>query len=394
MKKWIIPILSMMVFFGSVSIYAATADTEGKSVLFKDVQDNHWARTQIVQAAQNNYVSGYPDGSFQPSKPVTRAEFIKMVVDALKLPHSQGATPWYQPYVAAAFEMELLDNTDSTEYKKPISRVEIMRIVSRGLAREERYTAYFDAFDGLYNGDLPFTDYRDFQQNDLPYIALAFGAEIVNGYPDGTMGLKKTATRAEAVVMIENLLAVRIKDPATNLRLQELKEVSGTGMNVTSVSNLIPLVDLSKDKIVVETKKYTAKLKRLYVVPIEGSKVSLYEKKFLWDRNDMPIRFSQNLRGYVITVLDVTYKVDGDHQNLGNNTYLSPQVPFTYQIPQQKFGHLTSFPSKVLTVKKGKTVEFALYGFYRNDQPFLSLQSNTSSNGGFYDILRNLDAGK
>lgn len=388
MKKFTIIVLSMILIFTSIGFAQAA---EGQ---FKDLKDNHWARGSIESASQQGYVSGYPDGTFGPSSNVTRAEFIKMVVDALKLPHSQGATPWYQPYVTVALEMELLDKTDSTEYKKPISRLEIMRIVSRGLAWEEKYKVYFDAFEGLYNGDLPFTDYREFQQKDLPYIALAYGAEIVNGYPDTTMGLKKTATRAEAVVMIENLLDVRVIDPATKLRLQELKEVSETGMNVTSASNLIPLVDLSKDKIVFEHKNFTAKLKRLYVVPTEGTTVSLYERKFLWDRNELIPAYFEQKRGFIIAIVDITPKINGDHRVWGGNVYLNPRSSFFYQTPKEKFGFQTEFPGELLPVKKGKTIEVALYGSYNDSPPFNSdpaLQGKNLIVGEYTKLLKNPD---
>jgi hypothetical protein len=45
---------------------------------FSDVQNN-WAQSCIQSLAQRNIISGYPDGSFRPDSPVTRAEFAAMV---------------------------------------------------------------------------------------------------------------------------------------------------------------------------------------------------------------------------------------------------------------------------------------------------------------------------
>ena len=39
----------------------------------------HWARENIEKWVKEGIVSGYPDGSFRPNKPVTRAEFIAIV---------------------------------------------------------------------------------------------------------------------------------------------------------------------------------------------------------------------------------------------------------------------------------------------------------------------------
>lgn len=397
MKKWIISTMNILFVFGTVAIYALPADSAAKQARFKDVLDNHWAISQINQGAQSNYVSGYPDGTFQPNKEVTRAEFIKMIVDALKLPHSQGATPWYKPYVAAAFEMKLLDKSDSKEYTKPISRLEIMQIVSRGLAKEEKFKAYFDAFDGLYNGDLPFTDYREFQQKDLPFIGLAFGSGIVNGYPNTTMGLKKTATRAEAVVMIENLLGVRLLDPSKKMRLQELKEVAETGMNLTTYSTLIPDVNLLTENFLIENKNFSGKLKRLYVIPYEDERMSLYEEKFIGGRENLK-KFQpetyDNKRGYVVAVLDLTLKVTGDQNAYATQSYLMGKGGkwFYYQEPRKKFGYEIQFSDEQIKHEKGDKVELVLYLGYKNEDKFGYLQTNNAISGGYIRLYSNPEA--
>ena len=46
-----------------------------------DVQ-GHWAQACIQSLAQRNIITGYPDGSFRPEAPVTRAEFAAMVNNA------------------------------------------------------------------------------------------------------------------------------------------------------------------------------------------------------------------------------------------------------------------------------------------------------------------------
>ncbi|XID95705.1 S-layer homology domain-containing protein [Paenibacillaceae bacterium WGS1546] len=205
-------------FCAGIGLTAASAS----SAPFKDVNAGHWARTQIEQAAAKGYVSGYPDGTFAAAKTVTRAELIKMIVDALRLPHSQGGSPWYQGYVSAAFEFGILDETDSTDYEKPIRRIEIMRIVSRTLSAESRYREYLDSFQSLKKHNLPFADRETAQNRDVPYIALAYGAGIVNGFPDRTMQLSRTATRAEAVVIVEKWLEQRGSDPLLSERLREM----------------------------------------------------------------------------------------------------------------------------------------------------------------------------
>ncbi|TVX98702.1 S-layer homology domain-containing protein [Cohnella terricola] len=214
-------ILGLAVSLGVSGHVEAAANAQ----VFKDVSNRHWAKSRIEQAVSKGYVGGYPDGTFHTKQAVTRAEFMKMVVDALKLPHSQGGSPWYQGYVSAALEFGLLDESDSTGYEKPIKRIEMLSILSQVLALEEPYHEYFDIFRSLKKQDLPFEDSELFQKRDLPYIALAYGAGIAGGFPDGTMGVNKTVTRAETVVMMEKWLEARVIDPLLRPRLEELKKV-------------------------------------------------------------------------------------------------------------------------------------------------------------------------
>ena len=46
------------------------------SKTFTDLQKDHWAYEVIQKAAQAGWISGYPDGSFRPDQPITRAEVV------------------------------------------------------------------------------------------------------------------------------------------------------------------------------------------------------------------------------------------------------------------------------------------------------------------------------
>jgi len=73
MKKMIALILSAVMLTGSLPVAAAPSGST-----FSDVPAGHWAAADIAGAVKAGYVSGLPDGTFKPDKPVSRAEFIKM----------------------------------------------------------------------------------------------------------------------------------------------------------------------------------------------------------------------------------------------------------------------------------------------------------------------------
>jgi hypothetical protein len=77
-------ILALSLFFAlSVSALAAFQDTQG-----------HALESKITQAETAGIVNGYPDGTFKPDAAVTKAEFVKMVLAAMKLTDGGETASW------------------------------------------------------------------------------------------------------------------------------------------------------------------------------------------------------------------------------------------------------------------------------------------------------------
>lgn len=75
--KSILRALTVFIFAGLIT-GAVSAKT------FSDLPMNYWAYPQIQTLSDDNIVIGYPEGTFMPDEPVTRAEFATMVVKALR----------------------------------------------------------------------------------------------------------------------------------------------------------------------------------------------------------------------------------------------------------------------------------------------------------------------
>lgn len=73
---------------------------------FNDIK-GHWAEATIEKFKDKNIISGYPDGSFKPDNPITRAEFAKIITIAFDLQGTSDLTiyddisqaDWYYPYL-------------------------------------------------------------------------------------------------------------------------------------------------------------------------------------------------------------------------------------------------------------------------------------------------------
>ncbi|WP_123039501.1 S-layer homology domain-containing protein [Cohnella candidum] len=189
MKKYWIALMAIMLVVTVLAIPSYAVGEQGAAAGFKDVKSGYWAKAQIEQAVAKGYVSGFPDGTFKPEEKVSRAQFMRMLADALKLPHVEQGSPWYQPYVAALVESGIHKTSDFyAQYDSSLSRLEMVKLAVR---------ASVAGIDTKPNaGD----------DNWLVFIGTQSG--ILAGTGAGKLDLKGTSTRAQAVAIIERILGV------------------------------------------------------------------------------------------------------------------------------------------------------------------------------------------
>ena len=98
------------------------AQTDGA---FSDTA-GHWAEADIREAVLKGFVRGYPDGTFRPNQPVTRAEFSVMLVEALQLDREASELtftdldqigPWARRSVAIAVQTGIVSGV----HRRPFS---------------------------------------------------------------------------------------------------------------------------------------------------------------------------------------------------------------------------------------------------------------------------------
>ncbi len=127
---------------------AGTSAAAPSTVCFPDVPKGSWYESYVCDAAAKSYVKGYTDGTFKPSRPVSRAEAIKMIFAVMGLtmeaasasvPYGDVATSaWYAPYVSSALARAVLplrshasDTTLSPD--EPIDRAEAAALIWNGM---------------------------------------------------------------------------------------------------------------------------------------------------------------------------------------------------------------------------------------------------------------------
>ena len=214
---------------------AAAAPALGGGTKRSDIQ-GHWAQQQIEQAVSEGWVDGYPDGSFHPDDTITQAEFTKLLLAAFQLtpdsdtvawmksiaayPHDKGGYMDIEPYTPTLSDMKghwltkqgwldaaiysgILVPADHTGGKYgpdlPVRRYTMALQAIRAMG-------FVGAAETVSTADLAFSDNAEIQEWVKGYVKLATQYGVMNGYPDGSFGPKRTATRAEAVVTVARAL--------------------------------------------------------------------------------------------------------------------------------------------------------------------------------------------
>lgn len=115
------------------------------SNIFPDVPQGYWASCDINRLATTNVVVGYPDRTFKPSIPVTRAEFASMIVKGFN--HSTydytnranfkdvPKNHWASPAISKAVEEGLMCGCGGNKFmpQKHVTRVEALTAMSKGI---------------------------------------------------------------------------------------------------------------------------------------------------------------------------------------------------------------------------------------------------------------------
>ncbi|PIR51412.1 hypothetical protein COU78_01570 [Candidatus Peregrinibacteria bacterium CG10_big_fil_rev_8_21_14_0_10_49_24] len=129
---------------------------------FPDVHEE-WFAVFVCYAKKQGWISGYPDGTFRPSQPVTKAEAVKMLVSIEGFAPSTQASPfddvkdgdWYTPYIQTAYAKNLLElprkGFASNPYGvgDPMTRANVVESMYRVAVMKEKGADTYMANDDL-----------------------------------------------------------------------------------------------------------------------------------------------------------------------------------------------------------------------------------------------------
>lgn len=180
------------------------------SYTFKDISA-HWAKEGVLKLSYMEILKGFPDGTMRPDKTLTREEFITMLVRAIDLPMADtyaqsykdvDLNRWSSKYIGAAKSAGLLDiYNQAMMYPAKIITREEMAVIAAKVAKGVPVS-------------IPSTSFTDLSASYkyLDSINIVTALDIIRGMPDGSFKPYSGATRAQAAVIIQRILDLKVSD--------------------------------------------------------------------------------------------------------------------------------------------------------------------------------------
>ncbi len=180
---------------------------------FSDVSGDYWATPFIQALASRSVIVGYPDGSYKPDQPVTRAEFAAMLQKAF--PQAQTTRQlasggfkdvpsnyWAAAVIQRAYETGFMSGYPGNVFRpnQQIPRAQALVALTSGLGLTAS-GATADVLTANYNDASAIPTYA------IGNVAAATQANLVVNYPDvKTLNPLQPLTRAEAAAILHQSL--------------------------------------------------------------------------------------------------------------------------------------------------------------------------------------------
>lgn len=172
---------------------------------------SHWAKASIATVYEKELFKGVSETSFNPNGSMTRAMFVTVLgrmggIDITSYQESQfedvNINTWYGGYVEWASDHGIVTGVGNDQFapNTAITREQMATILTN-------YCKFLEKGpQGAWAIKLEYSDLDKVSEWAGEGVMFATMKAYVTGYPDGSYGPQKTATRAEAAVIMTRFL--------------------------------------------------------------------------------------------------------------------------------------------------------------------------------------------
>ncbi len=205
-------------FFVAFAILVLPAPAQAGAAGFSDVADNHPYHVQIETMAQLGIIQGFGDGTFRPQEPVTRQQFVKMALEAMRVAVSEadicryldvaasGSDSLYPDnYIAAADREKIVSGYNDARGPvfKPGNEVTLAQVITMSVRSSygalvippNSYKSAWGSFDAAHSGIARLAQYNGLLREVAP-----------PGTTLSSLSPFATATRGQAAAILFNVM--------------------------------------------------------------------------------------------------------------------------------------------------------------------------------------------
>lgn len=191
--------------YGSIVALVVTLPAHSQS--FTDIA-GYWAEQYVSSLAQRQVIGGFPDNTFKPNAPITRAQFAAIVARAFNLPPASGASAfvdvpsnyWAAPAIRAVSNSGLVTGFPDGTFRPEdrITRVQALIVLTKALGAKA--TPNSSALD-------QYTDRQAVPDWALDGTSRAANAGIIVNFPSANLiAPNNVATRGEVAALMYQTL--------------------------------------------------------------------------------------------------------------------------------------------------------------------------------------------
>lgn len=204
-------LMALSITAGAIAPFITSTPSFAQTATFSDVTANYWANPFIAELARRDIIAGFPDGTFKPEQPVTRAQFAAIVRQAFKKSSERSAIQftdvptnyWAASAIQEAYTTGFLAGYPGNRFEpdQNIPREQVLVSLANGLD----YSPTGEATTAL---NQYYSDANAISGYARSPIAAASERRIVVNYPNVKfLNPTETATRADVAAFVYQALA-------------------------------------------------------------------------------------------------------------------------------------------------------------------------------------------
>lgn len=215
---------------GAAMPLVAPAPAIAQTAQFSDVSSDYWAQPYIERLATEEIIAGFPNGTFQPEQPVTRAQFAAIVRQAFNQNRTRSAPSfgdvpanyWATQAIADAYAQGFMSGYPNGTFQpeQQIPRVQAIVSLANGLG-----FAPNSPVDQVLNTYRDASQIPDYAESP---VAAATENDLVVSYPDvNRLAPQSVTTRAEVAAFIYQALVAQGQLPELDPSLSATDYIVG-----------------------------------------------------------------------------------------------------------------------------------------------------------------------